>query len=164
MRKTAISLLLLLLLTACSNTKTEERNGSFELANHFNEICGFELPNSIKILHEFDNGEGQAEALYSVDKNELEDFAKQNNFISFGTLFFPDTKGLLKEGKAEVLARYDLKMNNDEKYKLQNFSNLIAFQICKDQNLITLIADMKTKLLWLKNEYPDMAGDTPNCE
>jgi len=162
MKKTAC--ILLLSLAACSGIHTRDRNGSFDLADHFNEICGFPLPATLSILHESDNGEGRAEALYTVDKAELKLFIQKNNFVPLDTFLLPYTSGLLREGKAELLARYDLQMNHDEKYKLKSHTGLLAFESCRNKNRFTLMADTSESILWLKNEYPDMAGDAPACE
>lgn len=155
---------IIFILTNCSSLTTDDRNGTFDLADHMKKVVNIDLPKSIVLIHEYDNAEGQAEALYTIEQKDIKQLIQQYNFSPIDSLLNTDVLTLSKESKGEYLSSYVLKFYKEEKYKLQNYPSMIYFTICKNNNAFRLMVDTNNTLLWLINSYPDMAGDGPECD
>ena len=158
-----ILVLIVFIFSYCSTSQLDKRNGAFNLADYFEKISNIKLPTDIELIHEYDTGEGQAEALYSATSQDIKSLLTKSKFLPIDSLIHLSLQGNANY-KIQYLDRISLQFNQDKKYNLLNYPDLVYFTICKQKNSHLLLVDEKSKLIWLKISYPDWSGDGPSCD
>lgn len=152
--------LITLLLTNCSDVPTNTRNGSFKLADWLKKVYKIELPKSAKIIHEYDNGEGHGETIYTIEKSDINNLISKYKFLPIDSLVFKFVgPNVSAQDRIDIIERYGFRIFVDEKLKIINNPKVLYHEDYTDKTSYTLFLDTNQTYLWLSVSYPDWAGN-----
>jgi len=142
--RTAI-LFLSLLLVGCG-LLTDRSN-----INYITKITRISLPDDVRIISEYDNGEFMMVGKYQLPKKEIERFIVGKPFKHIDQFF-------------TIVSRIFRIVGKEYRIPLDDSTHLSYFTGCKPGNDWSFIINDSTGELWVKVGYPDWGGLGPGCD
>jgi len=123
--------------------------GGGEVLADIKRISGVILPDRLRIISEFDNGEFVAGGKYWINKKDLQGFLKSHPFEPVHKKYHDGQLFNAFAGKDSI--------------PFSQLSLLKCFSDCKPGDAWLFVVNPSTGELWIELQYPDFAGDGPPC-